>query len=439
MTSFVGALAEGLSQAGVRARVVGLARTTSDWVPQALGPCESSAPWLAPAQPRFRDRVEAERSGILDDVRCGPEAPPSACLDWHLEQLLQREISSFMQGEDDGVLLVYPRSFFMLCTSVRIAARLGLRVLAFSTEALSDAQIDPTTREDYIRCVVRCCDGVWAISNHLAEFWRTQGVPAPRLFVSVPPVRDSFFPQLPKAADATPVVFIGNLAHREIDHLIEISESVAAEVSGYKLDIFGDAPESRRRELQSAIDGRGLAGIVTVRAAVSPLEVPTVLRGARALLLPRASGEFSAAGFPNKLGEYLASGRPVIVTAVGDIPRYLVDGVSALLVPPDDNAAFARAVVRVLEDGELAERLGAGGRAVAERLFRAERVARAGAAFVHQLPWTVRTVQDVGTAKRLVRLCAAARDEYLPAFKRGVVAVLRFLHLKAPAPASERR
>ena len=56
------------------------------------------------------------------------------------------------------------------------------------------------------------------------------------------------------------------------------------------------------------------------------------LRTARVLALPRPAGSFSQAGLPTKVAEYLASGRPVVVTAVGDLPLYLRDGVDAYLV-----------------------------------------------------------------------------------------------------------
>jgi glycosyltransferase involved in cell wall biosynthesis len=56
----------------------------------------------------------------------------------------------------------------------------------------------------------------------------------------------------------------------------------------------------------------------------------------------------STGGFPTKLGEYLATGKPVVVTKVGDIPKYLEDGVSAYLVVPDDNKAFAEKLEFVL-------------------------------------------------------------------------------------------
>jgi glycosyltransferase involved in cell wall biosynthesis len=67
-------------------------------------------------------------------------------------------------------------------------------------------------------------------------------------------------------------------------------------------------------------------------------------------------------GSPVALIEALASARPVVATAVGGVPEVVVDGVTGLTVPASDSDAFADAVIRLLNDQELAARLGAAGR-----------------------------------------------------------------------------
>jgi glycosyltransferase involved in cell wall biosynthesis len=63
--------------------------------------------------------------------------------------------------------------------------------------------------------------------------------------------------------------------------------------------------------------------------------------------------------------EAALAGRPVVSTRAGAIPEILRDGESALLVEPDDPVALAAAVVRLVSEPELADRLVAGGRAFA--------------------------------------------------------------------------
>jgi len=435
-TAFAGALMEGLTSIGVNAKVIGAALSEENWIPRSLGPFPSSAPWLSPPAPRVSDRISAARSGVLDDWFVGRNRVPSTTPDWYRELLLDRELRSFAADDPHGVVMVYPRSYTLLTMASRIAARLGWKVVVFATEALTDKQIDPATRDDYIRWVASCAAGVWAVSSHLARFWESSGVPEGRLMVWPGVVRKANFGEEASRPDSHSAVYIGNLVHREIDYLIDIAGSVREIVPDFRLSIFGDATDARRAEIVAQLEERGLSGAVKVEPPVPPAEVPSVLRHAEVLLLPRAQGEFSTAGFPNKLGEYLASGRPVVVTSVGDIPHYLKDGETALLVAPDDCVAFSEAVVGALRDGEHTRVIGVNGQRIAEQMLRADVVAERAVSFVQGLPdpepWSPVRAGLALWWHRVVRLSPDAEH-----VKRGVVRVLRFLHLKPEAPESE--
>jgi len=65
--------------------------------------------------------------------------------------------------------------------------------------------------------------------------------------------------------------------------------------------------------------------------------------------------------------EAMATGTPVIGVASGGGAETLLDGRTALVVPPDDPDAIAAAVGRLASDVALRQRLRAGGRRMAER------------------------------------------------------------------------
>ncbi|HZN04060.1 MAG TPA: glycosyltransferase family 4 protein [Candidatus Polarisedimenticolia bacterium] len=67
-------------------------------------------------------------------------------------------------------------------------------------------------------------------------------------------------------------------------------------------------------------------------------------------------------GSPTKLFEYMAMGRGIVASRLEQIGDVLEDGATALLVPPGDDAALARAVVRLVDDAALRARLGAAAR-----------------------------------------------------------------------------
>ncbi|OLD97802.1 MAG: hypothetical protein AUG91_10580 [Actinobacteria bacterium 13_1_20CM_4_69_9] len=70
---------------------------------------------------------------------------------------------------------------------------------------------------------------------------------------------------------------------------------------------------------------------------------------------------------PNKAFQAIACGAPLITADTPAASELLVDGESALLVPPGDGGALATAIRSLAEDAELARRIAAGGRAAYER------------------------------------------------------------------------
>lgn len=62
-------------------------------------------------------------------------------------------------------------------------------------------------------------------------------------------------------------------------------------------------------------------------------------------------------GIPNVLMESMAMGVPVVATTVSAIPELVEDGVTGLLVPPGDEQQMAEAIVRLLTDRPLRDRI----------------------------------------------------------------------------------
>jgi glycosyltransferase involved in cell wall biosynthesis len=131
--------------------------------------------------------------------------------------------------------------------------------------------------------------------------------------------------------------------------------------------LIGDGP--LRPLVDQAIDEHGLAERVHQTGLVPHAEMPSYLAACDILVSPHArqadGGEFF--GSPTKLFEYMAAGRPIVASAVGQIADVLVHNQSALLVPPDDPTALCRAVVRMIDDTCLRARLGRAAREAAEQ------------------------------------------------------------------------
>ncbi|MFA7288386.1 MAG: glycosyltransferase [Melioribacteraceae bacterium] len=98
-------------------------------------------------------------------------------------------------------------------------------------------------------------------------------------------------------------------------------------------------------------------------------KIPSLLSNSKLLALARPNSLQSTGGFPTKLGEYLSTGKPVLVTKVGDIPLYLSDEENAFLVEPDDNNAFANKIIYILDNYNFALDIANKGKELTETIF----------------------------------------------------------------------
>jgi glycosyltransferase involved in cell wall biosynthesis len=81
-------------------------------------------------------------------------------------------------------------------------------------------------------------------------------------------------------------------------------------------------------------------------------------------------------GLGTSLLDAMACARPVVATRVGGIPEVVVDGETGFLVPPRDSEALAAAIVRLVRDRGLREKMGAAGRARVQSAFSAEHMVK---------------------------------------------------------------
>lgn len=79
-------------------------------------------------------------------------------------------------------------------------------------------------------------------------------------------------------------------------------------------------------------------------------------------------------GLPNVIMEAMASSLPVISTHVGGVPEIVQDGITGLLVPPENPSEIASAVMRLLRDPFLARKMGSSGRIRIEKNFSIEKM-----------------------------------------------------------------
>jgi glycosyltransferase involved in cell wall biosynthesis len=103
------------------------------------------------------------------------------------------------------------------------------------------------------------------------------------------------------------------------------------------------------------------------------------------LVMVRGNDIKAHASFPSKLTEYLATSKPVISVNVGEISRFLTDGVNAYLVEPGNSTQLAEKIDFVLSDYKSAMLTAAKGRQLAETVFNYDYQAKRIIPFVESL------------------------------------------------------
>lgn len=169
------------------------------------------------------------------------------------------------------------------------------------------------------------------------------------------------------------IAFVGvmNDAKEGVNILIEAFAKITKQFPEFRLYLIGgwnyDTPIH-----QKLIQDLYLEDKVVWKGEFNRDQIPAIIKNARLLVLPRPDSKQAQGGFPTKLGEYLASGNPVCVTRVGEIPLYLNDNVSVFMAEPGSVKSFADVMTRALSDQQKAMKVGLNGRKVAEMHFNAD-------------------------------------------------------------------
>jgi glycosyltransferase involved in cell wall biosynthesis len=135
-----------------------------------------------------------------------------------------------------------------------------------------------------------------------------------------------------------------------LENLIEAMALVIERNKNVRLQLVGSGPDKDMIRLRNKVKILNLSNTISFLGKKNSEEIPAILLESDLLVLARPDNSQAKAGFPTKLGEYLASGKPVVITTTGEIPKYLRHNESAYLAIPGNIRDFAEKINYALSD-----------------------------------------------------------------------------------------
>lgn len=217
-------------------------------------------------------------------------------------------------------------------------------------------------------------DGMMIMTTSLMEYFKQHTRKGAKLILIPMTVEPERFSANRKNTDKKNkfIVYCGYLWGDKdgVDYLVKAFHKVATTHQDAMLSLIGDiSNQVEYKKLQRLIDDFGLTSRVIFTGKVARDDMPKLLQGATMLALARPMSLQAQGGFPTKLGEYLATANPVVITKVGDIPLYLTDNETAFLAEPNDVDSFAEKIEFVLSNPDIAEKVGLAGKRLTEEVF----------------------------------------------------------------------
>ncbi len=217
-------------------------------------------------------------------------------------------------------------------------------------------------------------DGVLVASRELGDLVRNLSVPLSRIFYVPNGVRPSLAAEVDQARssedtsetvrmlweldDSLVVLLYTRFLEFRLERVVEVLRRVVRGEPHAKLLIIGEGLFGEESDLDDMLDAAGLSDHAVFTGWVETDRLLDYFAACDVAMFPYDDTLINRAKCSVKLIDLLVAGLPVVADAVGQNAEYIVDGESGLLVGPEDDAAFADAIVRLLADPSLRASLG---------------------------------------------------------------------------------
>ena len=262
----------------------------------------------------------------------------------------KQTICASHEKEEVSSLILLCTRIFILIPFLKQAKKLGIKVFHERTEYPfiygGKTAIGKIVLYIYLKFVLQKFDGLFVINNALKKYFLelTQGKVE---IIVINMIVDStrFETVKTKSTDnIKKITYCGSIEGNKdgIPILIEAFSLIAKEFPSTKLLLItASRNQHTKQERLTQAQELGIKDRVSLVGPLSREEIPRVLCDSDILVLARPDNIQAEGGFPTKLGEYLATGNPVVITNVGEINLFLKDGFNAFISEPNSPEKFS--------------------------------------------------------------------------------------------------
>jgi len=215
-------------------------------------------------------------------------------------------------------------------------------------------------------------DFLFIMTNPLIEFYKPLARKNSKILHLPMTVDIDRFIQNSNIPKENHITYCGDLSQKKdgVIDLIEAFYFVQQKYADYKLKLIGtNSNKVYMEKLLKLIGSKKLNDKVILTGFLPPEQVVKELKNSSLLVLSRPDNIQAQGGFPTKLGEYLATGVPVVITSVGDIPFYLIHKKNAYLAKPGNIMSFSKEIINALKNEKYSLKVGKEGQQTAMFFF----------------------------------------------------------------------
>ena len=290
--------------------------------------------------------------------------------------LVFSKLRALKKKESKNILFIYGDPDIYRAPYIVIGKLLGYKVIldivedrALTEESLSiKASINLIFGKIIFPFIIKMIDGVIVISKYLEKKYSSfQALPV--VLIPVSAFNLSSHINLDYSIEGPlKIMYAGSFGTKDgVSYLLDSFIQINKEYANTKLFLIGTPSKTIKDKIKRINNSN-----IHITGYLSDEDYFKTLASADILCMTRINSPFANAGFPFKLGEYLATGNPVIATDVSDIRLYLEDKKNVVLAQPSSSESLIEAIRYLISEPEKRKAIGLMGLKKCEESFNPE-------------------------------------------------------------------